>query len=235
MVDDHDLSRRYAVAALRQSGAAVKAAACPDAAFGLALDWRPQVIFVDLRLPGTHGFAWMDRLYVAWPAALPRPRLIVLSASREPVPHQTPAGTPIDAALLKPAAPDALRRALSPRAPPGVRERHRTPRPPLPDPALIALFREELTARLRLLDRLLSERELGRAVPVLHRLIASARICRADRLEAQLAALRDLCRDDAGPDGPQGTAAVANRYYALREAAAVVARRDAQRSGLPSG
>jgi CheY-like chemotaxis protein len=232
VVDDHDLSRRYTAAALRQSGADVKAAACPDIAFDLALNWRPQAIFVDLRLPGTSGFEWMDRVRHAWPAAQPRPRLIVLSACHQPVPGRTPAGTRIDAALVKPAAPDALRQALGATAPAGVRERRGPGPQPVPDPALTELFLGELATRLRELDRLLGERNLAGAIPLMHRLIASARICRAERLEAQLANLRELCRSDGASGGPRPTAAaVAHRYHALREAAAAAARRHARPSG----
>lgn len=236
MVDDHDISRRYTVAALRHSGAAVKAAADPERALDLALNWRPQAIFVDLRLPGTSGFEWMDRLSRAWPAEQPRPRLIVLSASRQPVPGHTSGGTVIDAALLKPASPGALRQALGMSSPSGVRERPGAGRPPPPDPALAALFRCELAARLPALDRLLAERNLAGAVPLLHRLVASARICRTARLEAQLVALRDLCREDGGAEGRRAAAAaVAHRYHALRQAADAETRQHSVRSGLPSG
>lgn len=227
VVDDHLVSRRYTVAALRQSGAAVKAAGTPQAALEAALEWHPEVVFVDLELPGMTGFEWIDRLMRAWPAQRTAPRLVVLTAHRQVVPPPGRADRAIDAVLLKPATPAELRAALEPQRGFDVRERPADLRACAPTPAVAALFRRELAMRLRALDRLLARRDLVTAGTILHQLIASSRICREPRLESELRALHALCRTEAVGDEPGSAAGadeVGRRYYALLARAAPLLR-----------
>ncbi len=50
VVDDHGISRRFTVAALRQNNCAVKAAAGVSESIDKACAWLPEVIFTDWRL-----------------------------------------------------------------------------------------------------------------------------------------------------------------------------------------
>lgn len=193
VVDDHGLSRRYTVAALRQAGLSVKAAGTPFAALHTALAWLPDAVFVDIDLPAMDGYEWMARLREAWPQARPQPRLIVLSAGTGRPQLPTSATLGADAVLRKPASPAMLCASLCATPAPAAAA---VP-PDLPDTsplrppgrALARLFHRELAHSLRQLDHLLFEPDLAAAGVVVHRLIASSRMCRARRLEERLRAL----------------------------------------------
>lgn len=216
VVDDHEISRRYTVAALRQSGVSVKAAQRPGSALRTALNWRPDVIFVDIELPGVNGFEWMRRLHDAWPEGQPLPRLVVLSAQVSGVPCPEPAGIAVAAVLRKPAAPAELRSVLRSGGDGAVHG---------PDPTVERLFRRELARELKVLDGLLSQRNLSGTLPVLHRLIASCRICGQGRLESSLKALQSLCRGETAAASARARPnRVARHYYAVLVSAGPILR-----------
>jgi CheY-like chemotaxis protein len=218
VVDDHDISRRYTVAALRQTGATVKEAGTPEAALKIALRWLPDAICADLQLPGMSGYDLIRRIRQGWPGSRPRPLVIVLSAdpvslSTEsppgPLPEQLPGPTAeplVDRILLKPATPTQLRAALLARAAQGVMEAGAGPAAPQ---ELQRMFRQELSLRLPGLESSLVRREFGLVRAVLHQLLASSRLCGDRRLEADLQALHTACHDGAD------AAEIACRYYAL--------------------
>ena len=108
VLDDHGISRRYAVAALRQAGVAVKASGNPAAALRTALEWLPHAVVVDVGLPGTDGRQWIERLRRQWPGGRPQPRFVLLSAERpEPDEDGHPSCAPATR-LRKPASPPEL-------------------------------------------------------------------------------------------------------------------------------
>ena len=79
IVDDHAEFRRSAGALLEAEGFAVIAeAADGDEAIAAVARFRPQVVLLDVQLPGVDGFAVAERL-----AAGRDPPLVVLISSRE--------------------------------------------------------------------------------------------------------------------------------------------------------
>ncbi len=79
IVDDHADFRESASALLEAEGfAVVGAAADGDEAIAAVERLRPQVVLLDIQLPGLDGFAVAERL-----AARPDPPRIVLISSRE--------------------------------------------------------------------------------------------------------------------------------------------------------
>jgi CheY-like chemotaxis protein len=205
VVDDHATSRRYTVAALRQTGAAVKASGAPLAALGIALRWLPDAICTDLHLPGMDGRDLIHRIRQGWPADRAQPMVVVLSA--DPL---TPAQLPMlgaDQALLKPATPARLRAALAGGPADGVMEDRAAAAPVARE--LRRLFRRELAVRLPDLECSLARKELHQVRAILHQLLASSRLCGDRRLEADLLALRAVCGDEAV------AAEIARRYCTL--------------------
>ena len=232
VVDDHELSRRYTVAALRQAGLSVKAAATPSTALRTALTWLPDAVFVDIHLPAMDGYEWMARLRQAWPKAHPQPRLIVLSAGTGRPRRRASAAPRADAMLRKPASPEILFATLCAVLTPGAV----AALPDLPDcsqqrppgRALTRLFHHELAHSLQQLDHLLFEPDLPAAGVVVHRLIASSRMCHARRLEERLRALHAAC--NGGLPSQPGAGPVAHAYHQLLACA-----RPLLDPGAPSG
>ena len=79
IVDDHDDFRRSAAALLEAEGFdVVGAVADGDGAVEAVTRLRPQVVLLDIQLPGADGFAIAERL-----AQTPVPPLVVLISSRD--------------------------------------------------------------------------------------------------------------------------------------------------------
>jgi DNA-binding NarL/FixJ family response regulator len=79
IVDDHDGFRESARALLEAEGFAVVGDAADGAAAVVAVErLRPDVVLLDVQLPGVDGFAIAERL-----AAGPEPPRVVLISSRE--------------------------------------------------------------------------------------------------------------------------------------------------------
>jgi len=223
VLDDHALSRDYTVAALRQAGHAVKAEAEPAAALTQALRWLPEVVIVDIDLPGIDGWTWLGRLLNAWPRAAARPRRVVLSADADrcavtglrialrPRPQ-------VHAILSKPATPADLVAAVAGGARAvGGAAASRTPRAALL-PALRRGLQRDLRMQLPLLDERLAAGDFAGAASLLHRLIASSRMCRQRALELRLLKLYERVRDGNAATADAGE--IAALYFALVSCAA---------------
>jgi CheY-like chemotaxis protein len=79
IVDDHEDFRRSAAALLGAEGFdVVGAAADGDAAVEAVERLRPEVVLLDIQLPGADGFAVAERL-----ARIPEPPHVVLISSRD--------------------------------------------------------------------------------------------------------------------------------------------------------
>lgn len=194
VVDDHATSRRYTVAALRQSGATVKASGTPRRALAIALRWLPDAICTDLQLPGMRGHELIRRIRRGWPSARRQPLIVVLSADPEPLsPRQQPL---VDRVLTKPATPAQLRAALAAQPADRVMEGE-DEAAPLAASELQQMFRKELTLRLPDLESRLARKELSQVRAILHQLLASSRLCGDRRIETALQALHTACRDGA--------------------------------------
>jgi CheY-like chemotaxis protein len=225
VADDHLVSRHYTVRALRQIGAAVKAADTAEGALAVALHWRPDAVVTDIHLPGVDGLELIRLIRRGWPRGQPPPRMIVLSA--DPAAPWQPAAF-ADAILVKPATPAQLRAVLcaglehrvphdtarrvrhggvSEAGEPGAGDENREDAVAADD--LQALFRQELAEQLPALEASVAARDLRRARGIAHRLLASSRLCGERRLELSLQAFHAGCREGARAGD------VARGYYGL--------------------
>lgn len=208
VADDHLVSRRYTVRALRQIGATVKAADTAESALTVALRWHPDAVVTDIHLPGIDGLELIGLIRRGWPRSQPPPRIIVLSA--DPAAHWQRAAA-ADAILVKPATPAQLRAALcagpTETGEPGADNEDRAGAVAADD--LQALFRQELAEQLPALEASVAARDLRRARGIAHRLLASSRLCGERRLELSLQAFHAACREGARAGD------VARGYYGL--------------------
>lgn len=189
MVDDHEISRRYTVAALREIAGTVKHTHSASEALEMSFSWHPDLIMLDFHLPEMNGLALAKRVRQGWPRNCPAPRIILLSA--EDFDEQTRIGTEIDQFLTKPVSANLLKSSVRSGQPDGVSEAWSTQHPDL-----AVLFRQELETRVPQLDRCISALDLPGARNILHQLIASSAICGENELEQNLRALDLACKQD---------------------------------------
>lgn len=228
VVDDHDISRLYTVAALRQIGATVKAVASAEAALAVALRWLPDAVCTDVRLPGACGYELISRIRQGWPSERPPPRFVVLSADPYQsgwAPASPPAAAPlargVDLVLTKPATSEQLRAAL----PGGAENRVMESVDGAAADTLQHLFRQELAAQVPALEDSLATQDLQASRAIIHRLLASSRLCGAHRVERCLENLQLACREGADAAG------VARSYCTLFSAVSDYLAAAALRSG----
>lgn len=204
VVDDHEVSRRFTVAALRRISDTVTQTGSGLRALRLAFCEWPEIIVLDVHLRAMNGITLAEQILAAWPDDRSKPRIIVLSGlPSDRIANLSEVGT-VDAFLVKPISAGQLQAAVLGRNSP-----LQDPPPETGRQGLAELFREELESRFPSLDKAISHRDLAQAGEILHQLIASAAICRAPQLERRLRALDSACRDDAG------SRELAHRYYAL--------------------
>ena len=209
VVDDHNISSRFAVAALRQSAGTVKLALNGREALTTALTWYPELICMDIHLPDINGLDVIRQLRLAWPPDRALPRIIILTGDDSGLKPSDLAVLNIDGLLVKPVSGRQLRKAA---------RLHRTicvpePDPPAHNPDLRKLFREELEQRLPELDQCISNFDCTRATRILHQLIASSAMCKERKLESTLRELDASCRRG------DSTADLARIYFSLIESA----------------
>ena len=201
VVDDHPLSRRFIVSALRQNGACVKQVGSASAALVVAQEWRPEVILMDFRLGNADGSEIARRIRTGWPPALGQPRIVMLTAETLDDHRIKALRAYVDDVLPKPVEPALLLRAVSGEplnAQHAVSEQVSL--------QLQSLFRSELSVCLERLDGFVASRDLVSARAVLHQLIASSGMCGQHRLNRHLRALHDRC----GREGKTGELARAH-------------------------
>jgi len=190
VVDDHEISRRYTVAALRETTGTVKHTHSAAEALEMALHWYPDLIILDLHLPEMNGLALAHRISRGWPVNHSRPRFIVLSGALIDECELKSKGLTIDRVLLKPVSAERLKSTAQPEHSRGVRECRESR-----DMKLIVLFKKELEKRAPELDQCISEFDMQGAMAILHQLIASSAICGEPVLEASLRSLDRACRN----------------------------------------
>jgi CheY-like chemotaxis protein len=112
--DDPDLLR-FAEVTLRLGGYRVLAAADGESALALVRRARPDVVLLDLRLPGLDGWELLERLRSD--AALERVPVVVVTASADPSERERASAARVVEFLVKPLSADtllaAVERALS--------------------------------------------------------------------------------------------------------------------------
>jgi len=188
VVDDHPLSRRFVVSALRQNGADVKQVSTASAALAVAREWRPEVILMDFRLGNSDGSEIARRIRTGWPPALGQPRIVMLTAEALDDHRIKALRAHFDDVLLKPVEPALLLRAVS-----GAPLTTQLAVSEQGSSQLQSLFRSELSACLDRLDGFVASRDLVSARAVLHQLIASSGMCGQRQLNRHLRALHDRC------------------------------------------
>jgi len=207
VVDDHSISCRHSVAALKQCGGSVKLARNASEALATAFSWYPNLICMDIHLPDINGLEVIRRIRRAWPHDRPPPRVIILTGDDSGLKQSDLTALNIDGLLVKPVSGRQLRKAA---------RLHQNNQVTKSDPdghsrELRSLFREELERCLPELDQCISNLDRKQVTGILHQLIASSAMCNERRLEFSLRALDAACRRD------DSTADLARTYYAFIE------------------
>ena len=105
VVDDHGISRRFTVAALRQNNCAVKAAAGVSESIDKACAWLPEVIFTDWRLADGLGKDVLRGVRNRWPSDRALPRFVLVTGDP---PCSPGLATAFDRILIKPCSAATL-------------------------------------------------------------------------------------------------------------------------------
>jgi CheY-like chemotaxis protein len=207
VVDDHDFSRRFTVAALRQCSPSVKQARTAREAIALSASWLPHLIYMDINLPDLDGRAVIEQVISGWPEDKPQPRIVILTGGTGDSERDTLSCLNADDLLVKPVSARQLRATVGKEWSSELKEA------PAGENSLelIQLFAKELSDRVPELDRCLAMADPGRAVSILHQLIASSAICREPRLESSLRALDTAVREE------RALTRVAQAYFLLLE------------------
>jgi len=111
IIEDHEDTREGLHLLLTLDGHAVTAV--PDGIHGIeyALTHRPEIVIVDLGLPGVDGFQVARRLRAN--ADTYYPRLVALTGYGQPEDRRRALDAGFDAYLVKPASPEALRAIIA--------------------------------------------------------------------------------------------------------------------------
>jgi CheY-like chemotaxis protein len=209
VVDDHGISGRHAVAALRRCGGVVRRVQTARDALETALSWHPDLICMDFRLPDRSGLEVIRHIRLAWPANRSQPRIVIMTADDSGLEQSDLLALDVNCLLVKPVSGRQLRDAA------GLDRHNRVSEtnPGGHGPDLKNLFREELQRRLPELDQGISDFDRNRVAGILHQLIASSAMCDEHNLEASMRAL-DACsrRDDSHAD-------LAQAYYHVLDSA----------------
>lgn len=213
VVDDHDISRRFTIAALRQTAHPVKQARNGREAISMALEFKPHLVFMDLHLGDMHGLDAIAEIRDQWTAHQPTPRFIVLSADESEHTRRRLETFGLQCVLKKP----IRRHELTAAALGSVAAEARRSAPSPPDPALQCLLTRELNDGLSLLDRHMAALDWSGAAADMHRLIATAAMSDLPGLESALRELSRACLKNAA------AAAIATAYCRVLEAADGVA------------
>ena len=194
VVDDHLISRRFTVAALRQWVPCVKQATSLREAVSQALTWLPDLLLIDINLPDGNGLELLGSIRRHWPRSRPLPRIVVLTGQRDIMDATAQTQQEISCMLVKPVTVAQLKAAVSTpcAGPAGEMSKHG------PSARLQALFRSELLDRLPDLERALRTSHHRRAAFILHQLIASSAMCEEMQLETDLRALDRAVRGRSG-------------------------------------
>lgn len=195
VVDDHELSRKFTLAALRECRVSVKQARHAGEALSLALSWLPHFIFMDIVLPGLDGPTAIGRILARWPHAHQYPKIIVLTADRAKMEQAVAAGLQADELLIKPVSARRIRRIVVAGAGSSVAECG----PQDGGTDLSPLLGRELAQTMPVLAQCLAAHDHRRALGLLHKLIAAAAICGQPALESALRRLDRAVRHEAGP------------------------------------
>ncbi|MFG6415983.1 ATP-binding protein [Roseateles sp. DC23W] len=110
LIDDNEDAAESLAMMLSLDGHEVRTGFSAEAALKMALDWLPDVVLLDIGLPGMDGYEVARRLRAAAPAA--PMRLVALTGYGQPEDRQRSARAGFDMHLVKPVALEALADAL---------------------------------------------------------------------------------------------------------------------------
>lgn len=209
VVDDHALSRRFSVVALRQVCRSVSQAEEGSQAIAQAGLSHPELIYMDIHLPDMPGLLAIRQIRRHWPAGLHQPRVIIVTADDSVELRNELSREPVDQLLVKPVRLETLLASAGNGAMDHTRDMESagSRRDTSVDKKLQAMFQSELREQLPLLDTWIADLEWVSAGRVLHQLIASSAICGQRRLERHC---RELYEAVIAGDGP---ARIAQAYY----------------------
>jgi len=215
VVDDHEISRLHTVQALRQVASRVKQARNGPEAMEAALCLLPDLIFMDIHLPGTCGLSLLEQIKYSWPPESPWPAIIILSGDDSLDISQILKQAAVSAILVKPVQAQDIRdvavRLLYPDR--GVQENAAQDSKEDTASCLRKIFLEELQTRLPELDRNITNLDWISARDILHQLIASSAMCQEKELEYHCRQLFNTVVKEIKPR------AVALAYYPFLQAA----------------
>jgi CheY-like chemotaxis protein len=209
VVDDHGISNRYAVAALRQCSGHVLQAQTAREALQIALSWFPDLICMDIQLPDSNGLEVIRRIRRAWPRERLQPRIVIMTGDGSELRQSDLVALKVECLLVKPVSGRQLREATGLHRNTQISEMGSG----CHNQEMQDLFRQELQRNLPKLDRCISDLNRDRAAGILHQLIASSAMCHQRKLEAEMRTLNGACHLDSS------SADLARAYYSFLEAA----------------
>lgn len=209
VVDDHGISNRYAVAALRQCTGRVLQAQTAREAMETALSWFPDLICMDIRLPDSNGLEVIRQIRRDWPRERLQPRVIIMTGDGSKINQSELVALKVECLLVKPVSGRQLREATGLHRNNQVSEMDSA----CHNPEIRDLFQQELQRNLPELDRCILDQNRDRAAGILHQLIASSAMCHERKLEAEMRTLNSACCLDGS------TADLARAYYSFLESA----------------
>jgi CheY-like chemotaxis protein len=179
VVDDHEISRLHIVQALRQITGDVKQAGNEREAIESALSQLPELIFMDLHLPGTCGISLLNLIRKSWPSGHQWPEIVMLTGDCSPQSMQQMRNAPVSAILIKPVLANDIRDASVRllQLDQGVREKTADDAGDIPLVKLRKMFQQELQTRLPELDRNICDLDWASARGILHQLTAASAMC----------------------------------------------------------
>lgn len=195
MVDDHEISRRFTVEALRQCGCAVKPAKSISQSIELARTWLPEVIFTDWHLADGFGEDVVKGVREIWPSGRTLPRFVLITGEPPCSPGLETARAVFERILYKPCAAADLANEARPGPHCGVKEAGEGGAI-----EIRRLFTRELERRMPELDTLIANGQTEAAASIAHQLIASSAMCGEKKLTAAFRSLDSACREQAGAE-----------------------------------
>jgi len=185
VIDDHAISRLYITEALGLFSGNIKQVESGSQALSITRGWFPRLIYTDIHLPDMCGLELVQKIRYAWPRELGLPQIVIITGDDSPAMKQKAAQASVAAMLLKPVQMEDIRASAEQLICPGstVKEKSAQNRGGIIDQQLCDLFTRELTTRLPVLDRHISQLNWTSAGDILHQLIASAAMCRKKELE----------------------------------------------------
>jgi CheY-like chemotaxis protein len=203
VVDDHRASRQFVIAALRQTGASVKAARGVREAANRLRHWWPDAVLCDWNLEDGKGSDVLALFKQSRPPGAPRPRMVLLSGEQ----CEDRAHRDFDLWLTKPCPREVLLEALGWQHDLAVRECRPT------DDVLVHAIRDEFARRMPQVESLILNSRLPEAAEIAHQLTASGALAGDESLRQAMDSLHAALR------GARGAALIAARW--IRASAAV--------------